>query len=216
MGGLVGGLFDLFSGNPTAPEQGALQDVGNYGLNTGEGAINTGLGFEGDILSGDPSKIATALAPEIKAGQQQVQQQAEQGAMFGNRGGGTNAATQAAQSGERGNIINLIGGLQQGAAGAEIGAGENLLSQGTGAETTAADLALKNRQRQTSDVSGIAQGVADIAMPFLNPAAAAAPTAQDIVGTLNPQFAATQYGPEPGATDWSGLDTSGPNMSIFQ
>lgn len=213
MGGLVGGIFDLLGGDPTQKQEGALNDVGTYGINTGEGAVNTGLGFENDILSGDPSKIATALAPEIKAGQQQVQQQAQQGAEFGNRGGGTNAATQAAQSGERGNIINLIGGLQQGAAGTEIGAGQDLLSQGTGAETTAADLALKNRQRQVGDVSGIASDVASIAtgLPF---GAASSPASP--VGTLNPLFAATQSGPEPGPLDLSGLDTSTPDLSIFQ
>lgn len=207
MGGLVGGIFDLFAGDPTSGEQKTLKDVGNYGIGTGENAVNTGLGFENDILSGDPAKIAQVLAPEIKAGQQQVQQAAEQGAFFGNRGGGTNAGTQAAQSEARGNIINLIGDLQQGAAGAEIGAGENLLNQGTGATTGAADLALRRRQQQVNDVSGIASGVADIAMPFLAPASAATQTAQDVVGTLNPEFAATQYGPPPGNFDFSSINT---------
>lgn len=198
MGGLVGGLFDLFSGSPTSGEQKAFGDLAGFENPLGEKSVNQGLGWESDILSGDPSKIATALAPEIKAGQQQVQQQAQQGAEFGNRGGGTNAATQAAQSGERGNIINLIGGLQQGAAGALTSGGENLLTQGSSNLGQEANLANQRRQQQVGDVSGIASGVADIAMPFLNPAAAATSTA-DPVGTLNPLFAATQPGPEPGA-----------------
>lgn len=195
MGGLVGGIFDLVGGDPAAPEQKAYRDLYGFENPLGEKSVSQGLGWESDILSGDPTKIAQALAPEIKHGQEMVTQQAQQGAQFGNRGGGTNAATQAAQSQERGNIINLIGGLQQGAAGALTGAGENLLNMGSGNVGQAADLAYRNRQRQVGDVSGIAQGAADIAMPFLHSAPTAAPG--DVVGTLNPSFAATQYGAEP-------------------
>lgn len=166
MGGLVGGIFDLASGDPTQRQEDAFNSLYGYENPLGEKSLNQGLGFYSDVLSGDPAKIAEALAPEIKAGQQQVQQQAEQNAMFGNRAGGTNASTQAAQSGERGNIINLIGGLQQGAAGALTGAGENLLNMGSGNIQSSADLALKNRQRQVGDVSGIAQSAAEIAAGF--------------------------------------------------
>lgn len=167
MGGLVGGIFDLVGGDPTQGEENALKGLAGYENNLGENSTSQGLGWESDILSGDPNKIAEALAPEIKTGQEQVQQQAETNAQFDNRGGGTNASTQAAQSGERGNIISLIGGLQKGAAGALTGAGENLLSQGSGNEMNAADLAIGNRQQQVGDINGIASSVASIAEPFL-------------------------------------------------
>ena len=172
MGGLVGGIFDLASGDPTQRQENALNSLYSYENPLGENSLNQGLGFYSDVLSGDPTKIAQALAPEIKAGGEQVQQQAEQNSMFGNRGGGTNASTQAAQSGERGNIINLIGGLQSGAAGSLTGAGENLLNMGSGNINSSADLALKNRQRQVGDVSGIAQSAAELAMGFGGGAAA--------------------------------------------
>lgn len=200
MGGLVGGIFDLIGGDPAGKEHQAYQDLYGFENPLGEKSINQGLGWESDILSGDPAKIAQALAPEIKAGQDMVQQQAQQGAQFGNRGGGTNAATQAAQAGERGNIINLIGGLQRGAADTLTGAGENLLNMGSSNIGHSADLAYRNRQRQVGDIGGIASDVASIAMPFLGGASAAAPqAASDVVGTLNPAFAATQYGAEPPA-----------------
>lgn len=166
MGGLVGGLFDLFGGNPTQGEQNALGSLAGYEGNTGQGAVNAGLGYYNNILSGNPEAIAQTLAPEIKAGQGQIQQQAEQNALFGNRGGGTNASTQAAQSGERGNIIGLIGGLQQGAAGSELGAGQGLLGQSSGNYMNEANLANQRRQQEVGDVSGIAQGAAQIATGF--------------------------------------------------
>ena len=75
MGGLVGGIFDLAGGDPTAHEEQGLQSLSGYENNLGEQSTSQGLGFESDILSGDPTKIAQALAPEIKAGQDQVQQQ---------------------------------------------------------------------------------------------------------------------------------------------
>jgi len=163
MASLVSGIFDLAEGNPTQQEQGQLGDLGTFVTNTGEGAVNAAQGYYGGILSGNPEDIAKTLAPEISAGAQQVQQQAATNAQFGNRGGGTNASTQGAQSNERGNIINLIGQEQQNAAGAEAGLGTNLLSQATGNITSEAGLAAANQQRQTADVGGIAQGAAEIA-----------------------------------------------------
>lgn len=173
MASLASGIFDLFEGDPTKKEESQFGSLADYGINTGEGATNAANQFYGDILSGDPSKIAETLAPEIRAGQQQVQQQAQQGAEFGNRGGGTNAATQAAQSGERGNIISLIGGLQQGAAAGEAGIGSNLLNLGSNSLGNEANLATQNQQRMASDVGGIAQGAASIAAPFLGGAGGA-------------------------------------------
>lgn len=205
MGGLVGGIFDLVGGDPAAQEGKAYKDLYGFENPLGEKSITQGLDWNSDILSGDPAKIAEALAPEIKHGQEMVQQQAQQGAQFGNRSGGTNAATQAAQSQERGNIINLIGGLQKGAADTLTGAGENLLNMGSSNVGQSADLAYRNRQRQVGDVSGIASDVASIAMPFFGGAGAATPA--DIVGTLNPEFAATRGGVAP--PDFSGEFLSG-------
>ncbi len=199
MGGLVGSIFDLVGGDPTAGEEKAFGDLSGYENSKGENSLNQGLGFYSDILSGDPAKIAQVEAPEIKAGQDQIQQAAEQNAFFGNRGGGTNASTQNAQANQRANIINLTGELQSGAAGALTNAGENLLEQGSTSLSKQADLATKNRERQVGDVGGIASSIADIAAPFLAPAAAATEGASDIVGTLNPAFAATEFGAEPPA-----------------
>lgn len=167
MGGLVGGLFDLFGGNPAEKEQQQFGNLANYETGVGEPLTTAGAGFEEAILSGDPSRISQALAPEISAGQKQVEQQALQNANFGNRAGGTNASTQAAEAGERGNIINLIGGLQSGTAGAAVGQGSGLLGQASSNVGSEAQLAEQRRQQQLSDVSGIASDIGAIASPFL-------------------------------------------------
>ena len=172
MGSLVSGIFDLASGDPTKSEESALGDLSEYQNNLGQQSTSQGLGWESDILSGDPTKIAQALAPEIKTGQEQIQQQAQQNAQFGNRGGGTNASTQAAQSGERGNIINLIGGMQQGAASELTGAGLNLMGQGSTNLMNQAGLASANQARTTSDVGGIASGAGQIASDIFTGGAA--------------------------------------------
>lgn len=199
MGGLVGGIFDLLGGDPTAKEQKGFGDLSGFENNIGEQGINAAQQFYGDILSGDPTKIAEVLAPEIKAGQEQVTQQALQNSNFGNRGGGTNSSTNAAQSGERGNIINLIGGLQQGAAGAEAGIGENLLGQGSSNLMNEANLAAQRRQQEVGDVGGIASDVASIATGL--PMGSAATHTDPYQTLYNAQHA-----------DYSGLDSSLPEL----
>jgi hypothetical protein len=173
MGGLVGGIFDLVSGDPTSGEQKSLESLSSFQNPLGEKNTQEASDFYGDILSGDPAKIAQVLAPEIKAGQDQVNQAALTNSQFGNRGGGTNSSTQHAQGAERGNIINLIGGLQQGAASAAGNLGMNLMEQGSGNLMNQAGLAAENQKRKTADVSGIASSVASMAMPFLGGAGAA-------------------------------------------
>ena len=128
MGGLVGGIYDLAAGNPAQKEQDQFGALGNYETGTGEGLTTAGAGYDLGILSGDPTKIATALAPEISTGQSQVEQQRLQDANFGTRSGGTTASTEAAEAANRGNIITLEGGLQSGAASSALGAGSGLLS----------------------------------------------------------------------------------------
>ena len=211
MASMVSGIFDLLGGDPAAKEEGQLGDLAGFESNLGEKNAGEASDYYGDILSGDPSKIAEVLAPEIKAGQEQVQQQAETDANFGNRGGGTNASTQAARSDERGNIINLIGGLQQGAAGAEAGIGENMLGQSSTNIGNEANLAINRRNQVNNDVGGIAQGAAEIAtgLPGMFSGSGALPSVTD--GTYDPLLLNT-----PGTMDLSSLSNSGDEADINQ
>ncbi len=163
MGGFVGGIYDLAAGNPTQKEQDQFGALGNYETGTGEALTTAGAGEELGILSGDPTKIATALAPEISTGQSQVEQQRLQDANFGTRSGGTTASTEAAEAANRGNIITLEGGLQSGAASSALGAGSGLLSGASSNIGSEAQLAEERRKQVTGDIGDIATGAASIA-----------------------------------------------------
>ncbi len=167
MGGLVGGLFDLFSGDPAKTQENQLSALGGYETGVGEGDVTAASKFYQDILSGDPTRIAQALAPEISAGQQQVSQQAKTNAEFGTRSGGTAAASRAAADNERGNIINLVGGLQSGAASGAGSLGSSEHSQASGNINDVAGMKTRRRQQVVGDVGDIASSVASIASPFL-------------------------------------------------
>jgi hypothetical protein len=140
---------------------GKAGDISNFGTNTGQGAITDAHKYYSDILSGDPTKIATTLAPEIKAGQEQTQQEKNQLAEFGTRSGGTAAASAGADAANRANITALIGRLQQGAAAGETGIGENQSALGLGANQQQAALSQQRMQNYINSVLG--SGIGDLA-----------------------------------------------------
>jgi len=101
--------------------------------------------------------------------------------------------------------------LQQGAAQTELGAGTNLLGQGSTNLMNEANLANQNRQRQVGDVSGIASGVASIAAPFLGGAGPGATSSvAPQLGDLPPELGAA-----PGFDAGNALAPSGADTSIF-
>lgn len=114
-----------------------LDTASGFAIGSGEGDITASQTFLRDILSGDPTKIATALAPEISAGQQQASQAKKTAAEFGTRSGGTASTLANIDAAQRGNIINLAGGLQSSAASNLGSLGSSLLSTGIGAKETA-------------------------------------------------------------------------------
>lgn len=144
------------------------QENGQYNLLNSSSQFATGLGqnnltqsseFFSNLLN-NPMK---ALAPEVSAGQKQVQQQAKTNAEFGNRGGGTNASTQAAASGERGNIINLMGQTQTGAASSLASSGSSLLSAGMGGEEAGFGEAKTIQGQKASQWSDLISSIGSVA-----------------------------------------------------
>ena len=219
MATLPGSIYDLFAGNPAQQEQDQFGARGNYETGTGEGLTTAGAGYDLGILSGDPTKIATALAPEISTGQSQVEQQRLQDANFGTRSGGTTASTEAAGAANRGNIINLEGGLQSGAASSALGAGSGLLSGASSNIGSEAQLAEERRKQVTGDIGDIASGAASIATGLIDPAAIASggPSVSDIVGTpiANPEAGVGPEPPNGGYIDTTGLEGPAPDFSAF-
>lgn len=220
MATLPGSIYDLFAGNPAQKEQDQFGALGNYETGTGEALTTAGAGEELGILSGDPTKIATALAPEISTGQGQVEQQRLQDANFGTRSGGTAASTEAAEAANRGNIISLEGGLQSSTASSAVGQGGGLLSSASSNVGNEAQLAEERRKQVTGDIGGIASGVASIATGLIDPAAAipsSSPSISDIVGTPmgNPEAGVGAEPPNGGYIDPSGLEGPAPDFSAF-
>ena len=217
MASLATGLFDLFEGNPAQQEQDQFGALGNYETGTGEGLTTAGAGYDESILSGDPTKIAQTLSPEISSGQTQVQQQALNNANFGTRSGGTTASTNAAESAERGNIINLEGGLQKDAASSALSAGSGLLGEASSNIGNEANLAETRRSQLNSDVSGIVTGAGQIATGLIG--GGATPDASSAGSVSDPGIAdyESTHGPEPGlGFNPEELDTTQPDFSVFQ
>ena len=116
MGGFLSSIFTGSSpGVSTATNN--LNSLAGYAGNTGQTDTNAASGYDLGILSGDPTKVAQTLAPEIKAGQDQAQQNKNTVAQFGNRGGGMNSVMAGLDDATRGKLISLMGSLRQGAAG---------------------------------------------------------------------------------------------------
>jgi hypothetical protein len=162
VGGLISSIYDLASGDPAKAQENQLGALGGYETNVGQNLTNAGAGFDEAILSGDATRTAQALAPEISAGKERVQQDTKTNAEFGTRSGGTAASTANAQDAERSNIVNLVGGLQQGAAGQALNAGGNLLNQASGNINDVAGMNTARQKTVTGDVGGIAEGVAEM------------------------------------------------------
>ena len=106
--------------------------IGGFATGLGESNLSQASNFYSSLLSGDPSKQAKALGPEIGAIQQQGQQARNTTAQFGNRSGGGNAWMQMAGDQSRGSINNMISSLLGGAASSLGSYGRQLAEPGHG------------------------------------------------------------------------------------
>ncbi len=166
MGGLLSSIFDLVAGNPVQGEQNQFGSLAGYQTGVGEGLITPAAQYEESILSGDPTKTAQAMAPEISANQQQTQQFKNQTAEFSPRSGGTAAAVANADTSGRSNLIDLLGKEQSGAASTSLSAGSGLLDSASSNLGQEAKLAEQWRKSQVSDIGQIGQSAAAIASSF--------------------------------------------------
>ena len=146
----------LFGGqNPTLNSTiGQTGQIGGFATGLGMSNATAGSNWMQSIISGDPSKIGQALSPEISAQQGQINQQKKQMAEFGSRSGGTASAAASADAAGRGNIINLVGGLQSGTAGNLAQTGQNLLTTGLGALNQQAEMSQQRMQNWSDSIFG--------------------------------------------------------------
>jgi hypothetical protein len=144
------------------------QENGQYNLLNSSSQFATGLGqnnltqsstFFSNLLS-DPMK---ALAPEVSASQKQVGEANKTRAEFGTRSGGTAAAGEAANSTARGDIINLMGKTQTGAASELASTGSSLLSTGVQGEEAGFGEAKTIQGQKASQWSDLISSIASTA-----------------------------------------------------
>jgi len=157
MGGFLNAIFG--GSNPTLNKDiNQMGSLAGYSTGVGEGLVTPAAKFYEDILSGDPTKEAQAIAPETKAAQEQGQQEKNALAQFGTRSGGTASASAGIDANTRANLISLLGRLKSGAAGAagQLGtANLGLAQQGTMSE---ADLAQQRFQNWMNSILGQGTG----------------------------------------------------------
>ena len=149
----------LFGGsNPTLNKDMAqFGQIGGFATGLGESDTSQASNFYSSLLSGDQSKQAKVLGPEINAIKSRGQQEKNQAAQFGNRSGGTNAQMQ--MIGDQGNaqINDMISKLLGSSAGALGSMGGSLLGQGQSA--LSAQLGASQQQMENWSNSILGMGV---------------------------------------------------------
>jgi hypothetical protein len=103
-----------------------------------------------DILSGDPTRVSKALAPQISTMQKQNQQQRNQTAQFAPRSGGNAATVANLGTSGRSDIINLTGALTNSAATNLGSQGAGLLSMGMSGNEAGFDMATQMQAQQAA------------------------------------------------------------------
>jgi hypothetical protein len=155
-GGLFGGSNDQINSDINQSA-----GVAGFGTGVGEGAVQSGLGFEEGLLSGNQAQEAQLLAPEIGNIQKQGQQQIQTAAQFGNRSGGTNASAQNDIDTQRSQVNDMVAKLTGNAAGAVMNEGNSLLGTGLKANQINEKEAQQRMENQKNSIlgQGITNGV---------------------------------------------------------
>lgn len=148
----------IFGGSSPTLSSDISQTGSIAGFSTGLGEKNIGQAskFYSDILSGDPTKQAKALAPEISTIQGQKQQQLKSMGEFGNRSGGTNAAAQMAGDKARAAVNDMVAKLLGTSASSLSSIGSNLLSTALSATGMQANLAQQQMENWRQSILGSA------------------------------------------------------------
>lgn len=157
---------------PSANEKnafGSLTAASGFATNLGESALSKSSSFFSDIISGDPSKTMSALAPQISGAKGRAQQGKKSLAEFSGRSGGTNSAAAGIDDSTRSSITSLIGSLTGSSASALASIGSSSLSSGMSGQkagfdeaTTMADQSKEKWNDIFNSVSGVVGGIAGL------------------------------------------------------
>jgi len=144
-----------------------LTAASGFATGLGEQDLTASSNFMNEILSGDPTKVATALAPQINQQQQRTQQAKDTTAQFGPRSGGTAATVANMGAADRASTTDLVGGLT-GKAASDLGSmGSGLLSTGMSGDITGFDQASALQKQKAAKFNDIMSSTAAVAAaPF--------------------------------------------------
>lgn len=141
---------------------GDLSDLSGYGKNQGEKNTNQASTYWSDILSGDPTKTAAAVAPQANIIRGQAQQQKLTTSEFGNRSGGTNATGQMIDTSSASAIQNLVNSLIPQAASHLEKIGSDQLQLSANTATSLGDQTEKAREFDTQQANKLGGGIGSL------------------------------------------------------
>ena len=144
-------LGSLFGGQNATLSKDIAQfgQIGQQQTGQGQNYENQAGTFWSDLLSGNASKQAQALAPQISAAKTRTSQDEKTNAMFGGRSGGTAAANASAQDKLHSDLTNLIGSLTNSSASGLANLGTGMVSAGItslGDQVDASQIQMQNWQ----------------------------------------------------------------------
>lgn len=128
--------------------------IGSFATNLGESSMGKAKDYWSSLLSGDASKSAKALAPQISASKVAGQQQNKTGAEQGTRSGGTAASTAATNDTTRGNITKMLGSLTSSAASSLGSLGSSALNTGLSALSSQERASQEQTQNWSNSILG--------------------------------------------------------------
>ncbi len=148
-GSLFGGQSKVLDSNINK-----FGSMGDFASSMGEKDLTASSNFNNAILSGDSSKQASVLAPEIGAAKTSAQQEAKTRSQFGTRSGGTAASNVASGDKVHSDITSMIANLT-GTAASTLGAqGSNLLQQGMDAFGKQIDASQQQMENWNNSILG--------------------------------------------------------------
>lgn len=164
----------LFGGsNPTLNSDiGKTGQIADFSSSLGQKNTTSGSNFFNSLVSGDSSKIAQTLAPQISAAKTSLQQNQKTSAQNSDRSGGKAASNNAAQDKVHSNITNLTGSLTGNAASTLLSSGQGLLGSALGAYGQQADMSQEQMKNWANSILG--KGASDVITTGLNAAEGAA------------------------------------------
>lgn len=165
-------------------DRNTLAASSTFATGAGEGDITASNKFMQDILSGDPTKAASALAPEIGETQKQTQQAKNSLAQFGPRSGGTAASTANMDTAGRSNLIQLLGNLR-GKSASDLGTmGSNLLGMGMEGTSTLFGQDKTMHDQSMQQLNDLAKSIADAVAGAATGGAGAAAAGKSVAGGM--------------------------------